>query len=493
MNSISTVGVSLAGNFISLFTLPLYLSIYGDSLWGIFIWASSASGLLAKFDLGVKSGLRRYTARFSSNGDISQMNLAISITAIIMCIVAILNALLILFFSIYPSTVLSLNKESWDTARSVLVIASGYTLVFWSTKYFEAIIEGFQLHFIKNLNLSIASIANIILYIVALSYRFEFITLVGLLFLVQSIPLILHVLQIVRRGLLKKCSIKLLVSKQEFINSEFSKYSGDIFILGIIQVLAYQMDKVIIGAVTGAAFITYYVIVTKPMFIIQSVDSYIYSALQPMIAKEQAAKNTEFLKLFIPKSGLYHFLISVPLCLLIIFLLRPFIHIWIGHDYDEYLIWGQIAAASLLFTSFYTPVTKYLVNTGHTHDLKRIYLITNGTNAIVSVILTFFLGIGGVIIGSLVDQILRVIFYTHLSHTKLGINLFRSNSQVLINSFIYLLVVVVFIFFVSNRVLIDNWMKLFSSAVVGGLLFYGYSIYVLHRSENIFRRVIEKR
>jgi hypothetical protein len=136
MNSISTVGVSLAGNFISLFTLPLYLSIYGDSLWGIFIWASSASGLLAKFDLGVKSGLRRYTARFSSNGDISQMNLAISITAIIMCIVAILNALLILFFSIYPSTVLSLNKESWDTARSVLVIASGYTLVFWSTKYF---------------------------------------------------------------------------------------------------------------------------------------------------------------------------------------------------------------------------------------------------------------------------------------------------------------------------------------------------------------------
>lgn len=491
LDSSGNVLVSLLANVISLISLPYYLETYGDTMWGIYIWASSVSGFLSSFDFGVKAGLRRFVARYTKLGDKQEIEIGLSLSIFIVLVVGLINFSLILGLSFIPTIALKLDQEFIETGRYVLIAASVYSLFFWGTMILESILEGYQLYTSKNGNRIIGLILQLGVYLGALVYKIDFLWLVVFLFLAKSSVFILHLKSILFRRLVSGLIINLKIKKADF-KTDFFKFSSDVFLLGLLQLLVFKADVFIIGATLGGALVTKYVVITKPMFIIKMVDSYMFSAVQPLLATEHAEGNYSFLNRFIINGALFNFMVLSPLCMIVAFLIKPFLNLWVGSGYNDYVLWGQLACLMYLIRPFYGAITKALLNSGKTKSMLRVKIIFSLTTFISSVVLVFYFNIGGVILGSLLGILINVPLYFGLLRSEFNL----SYKDVISNSVMYLhgyiTVVTVVVYLALPYFALTEWYQFLTFALIITFMFYIYSGYYLVTKERLLEKLLKK-
>ncbi len=479
INSSSNVITSLLGNVISLVTLPFYLAYYGEVNWGIYLWAIAASGVLSGFDFGIKSGLRRFIARYKVNGDKKQVEIGLSLSSIIFGSIALLNALLIFIVSFRPDLVLNLPKEFIETGKYILLLSAAYSLSFWGKQLLESILEGHQLYVIKNINILISQVCLIAVFIYAINSKPNFVLLVALLFLARSLIFFFHLGVILYRGLLKELTFKFNIKKADF-KSDFFKFSFDVFLLAILQILIFKADRFILGAILGSSFITIYIVITKPMFIIKTLDSFIFSAIQPMIAQEHAKKNSKFIIDVIEKGGFINFMLLSPLCIFVAIMLEPFLSVWLGTTkYGEFVIWGQIASLMYMIRPFYGVITKVMLNIGETKSMVYIKLIFAIVTFSLSIIFTYYFDVGGVVLGSLIGMAINVPLYYNLVIKTLKISIKKLLSKSILVLHIYIGILGFSIYYFVQSSTIDSWWSLIFYGGAVFLVLYGYSFFEL--------------
>lgn len=487
-NTGSNVIVSVANNLISIATLPFYLRTYGDEKWGIYLWVLGVSGLLASFDFGMKAGLRRFTARFTSNSDIAQFQEACNTTILIILVGSLIHVTFILLFAIKPQFFLGLSADLLYESRIIILSSIFYAVSIWIRLFQEAILEGHQFFVAKNKNISISVILTILVFLLAIykELAFEYVAL--LLLLSQSVIPIFHYVSLRSKGVM--VGTKYNLNWKIDFKSPFFKFSWDAFTLGLLQMFTFRMDRVIIGAIIGSGAVTRYAIVTKPMFVVKMIDGYLFSSVQPMIAREQMDGNNEVLHKILTKGFLINFLITLPLCFIGFLFIGPFINLWLGNKYDSIIFWGEISALVFLLKPFYGIIVKYLLNTGSTEVLKSIMKITASVNLVVSIVGTFFLGIGGVIVGTLVDNVFRVFMFMRAARKilKLGVgDILNVDTRYAI---LYMLVVFYLVISFFSLSEINSWFSLGAHLFIVSSLFYAYPAYILIFRENLLKSLL---
>lgn len=436
--------------------------------------------MLTSVDLGIKSGLRRFVARYTSHGRSDELEVGLSISLVIVGSVALMNFVVLLLMSYGNGFGLEISSEYVDERSAALLFASFYALSFWGRKVTEAILEGYQLYTAKNRILLISTTLYLCLYFVVKKWDINFSLFVGLSLLAKATPFFLNFHVIRNKRLLQNVRIRYRITKPDF-KSDFFRFSTDMFILALLEMFVFKLDTLLIGGILSAALVTKYAVVTKPMFVIKTIDGYIFTALQPMIAREHVGNNSTFLEKVVRTGAELNFAIILPLCLLTILLLQPFLHLWIGDDFDEYIIWGKIAVLIYVVKPIYGFIVKFLVNIGVTKEMKQIRLLTTIVNLVLSIILTFNCGIGGVILGTLASNFIGMPFYIWVGRKKMNLK-FRDllSHYTLIN--IFYLGVLYFLF----TELVDwnpesSWVSFVSYACIVGIVSYAVSGYTLQR------------
>ena len=486
-NSLSSIGVSISNNLVSVITLPYYLSTYGDTLWGIYLWVMALSGMLTSFDLGIKSGLRRFVARYTGHGRSEELEVGLSISLVIVGSVALINFVVLILMSRGDSFGLEISPEFVDERSTALLLASFYALSFWGRKVTEAILEGYQLYVTKNRILFVSTVMYFALYLVVQKLRLNFILFVGLSFLVKAIPFFLNLYVIRYKKLLQGVKINLRIKGMD-LKTDFFRFSSDMFILALLEMFVFKLDTLLIGGILSAALITTYTVVTKPMFVIKTIDGFVFSALQPMIAREHARNNSSFLDKVIRTGAELNFAIILPLCLLTILLLQPFLSLWVGESYNDYIVWGKIAVLIYVFKPFFGIIVKFLVNTGVTREMKQIRFLTASTNLILSIVLSFNFNIGGVILGTLISNFIGIPLYLLVGKNKLNLGFGDILSQRTVINIIYL----GFLYVLLTEIIIFNpgksWVNFVIYASITGVVSYAISAYTLLKSSTTLRR-----
>jgi len=485
-NTGSTLLSRLGGNLLSLVTLPLFVTYYGDSLYGVFVLAVSVTQSLALFDFGVKSALVRYTAEFSVDNDERRYGTAFAGSVIMAGALGTICSLFVLVMSFAAPAAFNIEAENAIQAVEVFRLAALYTLVYVVGRVAQGILEGHQLFYWNSINQSSVLVVTLAVFFVVKVWGLSFFAFAAAMMIGQLIPVLLNVLVIVRKSLLKNVSFRQGLS-WEIIKSEFFHYSANLFALQLISLFAFQIDRFVVGGILSAAMVTTYIIVTKPMFIIRMVSNQTLSVLSPVLAEIGRAGDDIRLNSIIRRGNLALSILVFPMTALVVIFIQKFIDLWIGGVHSNYAMWGAIASLVFVFAPFYGIVIRTLTYTGKVEIVRNISFWTVLLNLVVSIAGTYYFGIGGVIIGSIVQAAIQVPIYFRVMKVERGLSIGDMIPRIFWSNAAFVALVGLGLFLIVGELNLDNWWKLLFAAAISAAMLFSYGAWILLKQQLLSR------
>ncbi|MBW8050921.1 MAG: oligosaccharide flippase family protein [Cytophagales bacterium] len=507
LNSFSNTSILLLTSIFSLISLPLFVRSFGDELYGIYILGLGFSGSLLFLDLGVGRGLTKYIAAYSADRDKKKLSSALFVSFITILFMATLMACLIFLLSFFLKPLFNVSDANIHIAKSVFYFTAVYTFIFWLSRIPNSILRGYQLFYKSNINQLFALALYLIIYLLVFFHKINFELFVVLMLLARLIPMGLDIKVIIQNQLLKDippilslqaikfyCKVRvnpITTLKNFFLNNDFLKYSTDLFILSVLTFLSMQADRFILGTIMSASYITIYLVITKPLYFIRSINSFIFYGIGPVIAREYSLKNHKIINDILIKGNLLHFAVIIPVTVWAIIFIEPFIDLWMGGIYNDHVIWGKIALMILVLNPFYRTISIVLTNTEHIYHVKRIKAWSSAINFTISITATFYLGIGGVILGSLVQAALHTFLFMRVSNKVLNVSPRQLYSKKAWKIFLYVFCISTIIYYFWDKIIIKSWLDLL---IFGGLSFIflsAYSLYILNKQNILSLRLFK--
>lgn len=216
--------------------------------------------------------------------------------------------------------------------------------------------------------------------------------------------------------------VSAIASKEyPYINEKVSLAKDDIrglfdnikavFVYKTSNVLINATDSTLISIIVGTTVVGFYsnymLVVSKAISLLTTVFNSLTASLGNLIVEEGKAKRYEVFQILQTIcSGL-----SVIVVTLMFFLLQDFIRLWLGKAYllDTLVLYAIII--NLYFSVILLPVWVYREATGLYKQIKYVMLGTAGANLLLSIILGHFIGLPGILFGTVLAKLLTYIWY----------------------------------------------------------------------------------
>ncbi|MBO0448190.1 hypothetical protein JZO76_01440 [Enterococcus sp. MJM12] len=359
------------------------------------------------------------------------------------------------YFLIYKGSLLSANQEGY-LISIIQVIFSGIRLL---VGCFSIIIfKNFLLYLL--LDIIIIVIQNIVIYLLADKKFVE----------------------------IKKYDKELLPAQNK---NALLKNVGALSLYQVSNVILNGTDTVVISALLGTGFVTFF---ANYRLIIRSVDSLVSQitvALTPTLGQlaidgtESQKKNFSLLNLFV-------YWITLNTSLLLFFLIPPFIEFWLGKEFvmSEWLLLGFVV--DYFFLNMVRIVATFRNANGLFMQGKYRPLIMSILNVVISVIFVKQFGVAGAIWGTIVSRVLTQVWFDPLVVFKY---LFKESpvpyfiyfvKQFIIAIFIGIIIRYVINLFQCSNLLINLFYDSFIVLIICNFIFY-----FLFRKDKSFLRIMK--
>lgn len=422
-NTVSNIAVNVWNQSITFLLLPMMVAHTGTEAFGIYVLASTFAGFFAAFDFGIARSLVKYTAELGESKDRSQF---VSILRISLCFfagVSLVAAATTYLAARWGSAWLGTSPELQEQTRQALTLTALFALPTWILKPFESVVEGLQLHRIKNLLAGSVNLGLAVSTVLALRAGYGIITLVllmncaNLCFSAANAALALS-----RLRLAPGDSPWRAPAAADFGAAKgILNYTSNVFLIQLSTVLMFHADRLIIATLLPLSALTYYHVVTKPFYFVRSVNNWILSAIMPAVAKGAADSDAAFLSTLLHRGTKYYLCVIVFLGGVLVALARPLLTTWMGPEYGEQAFNTQLFLFGYLVQAPIGVMVQFAFGTGRIEGLRRIVTAGVFVNLCLSVALTPRLGITGVILGTVGQYLGTAPFMWRLFHRDLHV------------------------------------------------------------------------
>ena len=403
------------------FFSPYILHRLGDDAFSLWILIFSVTGYYGLFDLGIRSAIIRYVAKFSATDDHAELNRlvntamfgysAIGISALSITVLATYYV-----HSIFPKIPLHFVP----TARWLLFIVGTSVSAGFPIGVFSGILEGLQRFYLLNLTSASTTLMRALLIVIALTHGHGLVTLA---LITTSLPLL--------GGLVNAAVVFRLLPLRfglQYVNRAscrtIASYSGTTFVIILAGRLRFKTDALVIGTFLSAAAVTYFTIGSRLVDYASEAVSSLSQLVIPMSSQSQAKGDLDGLrKIFVLGNRACAFII-LPIAAILTILGKSVIEAWVGPKY--------VAASYPVLLILLFPSTLMLAQSvsGRTlwgmakhRTLAWVVLAEGIANLILSIILVRRYGIIGDAIGTAIPLICTQVLFIpgHLCRL-LGIN-----------------------------------------------------------------------
>lgn len=477
VNSLSNNVVFVLRILVNLFITPVCLNLFGVDVFGAYLFSFGFVTSLAFLDFGISKGILRFTAEYQRDRNVEKYGQALSIAIVMNLSAALLAAVTMITLGANFDFFFNIDKRYVSTAGRLFYISSVYAFGYFLSQIPQAILYGSQ-RFKERNTIQILLLLLNALTIISLGYfKFSvewFCILNSIIFLIG----ICFDLCLIWQLKLLQGVKPVLLSFHAGLRSDFVKYSASVFTLSAITMLSTQMDKVILSTVGSVSLVAIYSVVTKPYSLVKAVFTNSFVALEPIIVSK--SNDLVQLRSLIVRGTRASLVLLVPMALLIIILFDPVIEMWTQKDiFAPYSFWGMASLAGLIIAFTYATVYRAIYLSGHINELIKIERVSSIINGMVSLGATFYVGVGGVILGTLVQSGISIVlvFRKSKEHLSLGINEVADGKFRL--AFLTTMLVAAMLF-VAERGLLSSyrgWFVLFKLGVYFGALIVPMGFY----------------
>ena len=411
------------GIIISISINRIVVSNLGQSEYGLMNLASSTLSYLNLLTLGVGSAFVRYNMKYRVAGDVEGERKLNGIFLILFAIISILMAVFgTILIGISQFIFPKLTADENRILQIIMIITLIQSCISVPVSIFVMNINAYEKFIFAKLvgiiNTVLAPIGKLI--IVLLGYK-----AIGISVVVLLLSILTALFEIIYA--VKKVGVRFKFGKidTKLIKSIYA-FSAFIFLNQIIDMVNWQVDKLILGVTSGAVAISIYGLGASLNNYVMNFSTAILGVLTPRVNKMVASGESkeEITNIFI-KTGRVQFIILALIMLGLVFFGKPFIeNIYATNEYSE-----SYYVALLLILPLIVPLIQ---NVGveiqrayNKHKFRSIaYAIMALLNLAMSIPLGMKYGAIGCAIGTCVSLIVGNGFIMNwYYHYKLGLNM----------------------------------------------------------------------
>jgi O-antigen/teichoic acid export membrane protein len=386
---------------------PFILHRLGDEAFSLWVLVFALTGYYGLLDLGIRSSIVNYTARFAATKDDGQLSRFLSTSLGFYAIVAVIVLLLTGTGFFYLQNLFRIPPTLVRSARLLFLLAGVSAALTFPLNSFAGVLEGLQKYSWLQLSNIGVTLLRALLVVIALRNGGGLLT-VGIIFLTMNLltyliftGMALHVLPI-RLSLGQ-------VERKAFL--DMVSYGVFAFAIVLAEKLRFQSDAMVIGAFLPAAAITFFFVGSR----LVEYSSYAVRSMSqiftPMSSQFHAVGDLVRLQRAFTAGNRACALIIFPLCVTLLILGKSIIEAWVGAKYvTSYSVLVLLLVPRSIYLAQSTS-NKILLGMGQHRILAFVLLLEGGVNLALSLFLVRRFGIIGVALGTAIPLACTSIFF----------------------------------------------------------------------------------
>ena len=438
-------------------SVPICLDVYGEELYGVFLFSFGLANSFMFFDFGISNSLIRYASSYRRTNDLKKFSEEISYSLSTLFYSVVLSSIIFLILAFFGFKIFKIPSEYIEISSDLFLVSAFYIVSIFSFNFTKFFLNGLGHFFLRNLLQTLNII--ILLVNVALIYFYEIsiVTFAILSIFPNIIGILIDLYYLLKKEyhLIKSLKIKLNFRWNYVMKSKFSKFNLNIFKDSIIGFFSRELDKPLISFFLGTGYLVGYSILIKPYAILKGLIANVFFVVQQKL--QQNLDNPERLKSMVIIFTRSNFMISFA-ALFIVFISYPgFVKLWLPDDnFHYYSNLAVLAVVNLLLTGFYKAQYSLLSLSDENIKVVRLSLISVLINVLISIILIQFIGVLAVVLGTTVQAFYNIIYFYFYSSKKLKISFadYFNLKYVFVAS-----IIIIFAFFLRDNsfFISDNW------------------------------------
>ena len=375
---------------------PFILHKLGANAFSLWVLVFSLTGYYGVLDLGIRSSLVRYVARFAATQDENKLanflSTGVTFYAVVALVVLLLTGIGFLhlqsFFRIPPVLV--------GSSRVLFVLAGVGTALSFPLGVFAAVLEGLQKFSWLHLSQVGVTLLRGLLIAIVLT-RGGGLVAIGVITIGMNLVGYLIIMPLAFRAFPLRLSPKYIDCNSFW---QMLSYSAFAFAILVAEKLRFQTDPIIIGALMSSSAVAYFAIGSKLVEYSTSAVRSMAVVFTPLSSHLHATGDVVRLRQTLVLGNRACALIVFPLCAMLIILGKSIIEVWVGAPYlSSYLVMVILSVPRTLYLAQSTS-TKILLGMGRHRTLAAVLLLEGGINVVLSILLSRQFGIVGVALGT---------------------------------------------------------------------------------------------
>jgi O-antigen/teichoic acid export membrane protein len=393
---------------VGIFLSPYILHRLGDEAFGLWILIFSATGYYGLFDLGIRSSIVRYVAKYSATEEHDELNRLVNTAMFSYSGIGVLAMAVTLIAAYYLNSIFRIPAEFVVMARWLLLIVGTAVSVGFPLGVFSGILEGLQRFYLLNFTNVGSTVLRALLIVIALRQGRGLLTVA---LITVSLPLL--------GGLVNAAAVfrhlRLRLGARYVSRSSFRRiasYSGTTFLILVAGRLRFKTDAVVIGTFVSAAAVTYFTIGSR---LVEYATEVVHSMAQifvPMSSQSDAVGDLGRLRQIFVAGNRMCALVIFPISAILVILGKSVIEVWVG---ARYVAAGYPVLLILLIPStvmlMQATSSRVLFGMGKHQTLAKVTLAEGIANLVLSIILVRKFGIVGDAIGTAVPLSCTILLF----------------------------------------------------------------------------------
>ena len=453
---------------VGFFLSPFILHKLGDNAFSLWVLVFSLTGYYGVLDLGIRSSIVRYVARFAATRDEDNLAKFLSTSVAFYAFVSLLVLFLTgLGFFCLPS-IFKIPPDLLESSRVLFVLAGVSAALSFPLGVFASVLEGLQKFSWLHISQIGVTLLRGLLIAIALT-RGGGLMAIGVITTAMTLVSYLIIMWLAYRAFPLRFSSKAVDSKSF---RQMLSYSAFVFMILVADKLRFQTGPILVGAMISSSAVAYFAIGSKLVEYSTSAVRSMAIVFTPMSSHLDATGDVVRLRQTLVLGSRACALVTFPLCAVIVILGRSIIEVWVGAHYlSSYLVLVILSVPRTLYLA-QSPSTKILLGMGRHRTLATVLLLEGGINILLSILLSRHFGIAGVALGTAIPLTVTSVFFLprHVCH-ELDISLRTFLTQAYFLPLTLCVPLVGVLLFMRKEFPAPHYSSLVIQVACGGLLY----------------------
>lgn len=396
-------GVTQSASMVaSLVFMPMLVSSFGLTHYGLFMLASSVTAYASLADFGVGSALTKMVAEHHARNDRSGMAGVVAGALQFYVVAGALVAAVMVGLAFVSGWVFDIGSGDAQVMRNMLLLGAVFQLVYWPTSTARHILVGLQRFDVIAKTSVLATVLAIGATLVVLITGEGPLLLVGLSGVSMSLVALVTVIAAWRLSGLRRIPL----ARGAVHLGAILSFSWPVFVVQLSDTLFYgQTDRLVLGVMIGAAAVGLYEAAAKFSVLVTYLSSFTVAAVLPLASGMAAEERHASLRSLFVRGSKYVAALVAPIAVTLAVLAEPIIEAWLGPDFAGQ---GMVAALLVLphaLVSLGVMGDAIVISRGRIGKRIPYILAQAALNLVLSIVLAARYGVLGVAIGTAVAHL----------------------------------------------------------------------------------------